>query len=369
MIASLWRGWRDREGDASSLAVVRIAIGALLLVSAVDAARALEGGYFGDVFHLPFLPEAWVAPREVHRALVGARLLLAALAILGVFARPALLASATIALYTLLCDRLGYHHNRYALVCFTFLLAFMPCDRALALRPSSRTRRGPLWAVSLGKLQVALIYLASGGSKLLDPPFRDGAVLLDRFRRYGGDALAKGVPPEVVALFTRASSASALSKLAIATELFLAFALFGARTRAFALAWGLAFHLTIELTSKVELFTWLIFATYGFFVTPDRGARVLLFAPERRWSAGAARAVRCLDWFSRFRYVPTDDLSRKETLAVVDRDGERSTGVRGFASLARALPLLFPLWLPTAALASFSNRPGAKPVARGPRVE
>ena len=72
----------------------------------------------------------------------------------------------------------------------------------------------------------------------------------------------------------------ALAALAIATELFLAVGLWLPRTRAFALSAGRdSFHLTIEATSRVESFSWLTLAAYGFFVTPDTRARRFAYDP------------------------------------------------------------------------------------------
>ncbi len=352
------RRWENESGDAHVLGVVRIAMGGLLLLQSLSAAGELvERGYFGDAFHMPFLPEALVAPRSLYVAMLALRVLLAMLVLVGHRARGALLGSALLGLYALLCDRLGYHHNRYAVLCFAFLLSFTPCDRALTVTPSFADRVGPRWAVRLAQAQVALIYLASGGSKLLDPDWRDGRVIFDRFVRYGGEAIARGVPPRVVEAFTQPLVTSALAKLAISTELFLAFALFSRRLRIYALWWGLMFHLTIEVTSRVELFTWLTLTTYAFFVTPDFRARKLFFDPSRPRGRWVGHIVRWFDWFARLevRSWTPDHLRKGHTIVVVRRDGSRATGIRALAMIARCIPLLFPLWAPLALVASFTR--------------
>jgi len=352
------RRWQNQVGDTGSLGIIRIAIGVMLFIKALDEARDFQArGYFGDFFHMPFVPEAWVPSRSVYLATIAVRLLLAALITAGHRARPALLSSAIIGMHILLCDRLSYHHNRYTLLCFAFLLAFTPCDRTATIEGVRPPRTGPLWAAGLARLQVAIIYLASSGSKLLDHDWQSGRVLLDRFVRYGGEALDRGVPPRVVELFTQGTVTSALAKIAIGTELFLAFALFNPRTRIFALWWGVMFHLTIEVTSKVELFTWLTLTTYAFFVTPDRHARKLFFDPSRPRGVLLARAVSLGDWFSRFeiRGWEPDRLRNGHTLVVVRRDGSRATGIRALATIARCVPLLFPLWAPLALVASLTR--------------
>jgi hypothetical protein len=262
------RRWLGAEGDVSVLGLARVAFGLLLVANAVRALRELGHGYFGDVFHWPLLPEALVPSRPVYAALVAVQLLLAVLVVGGRWrAREALFASALLGTYVLLCDRLQFHHNRWALFCQAFLLSFAPCDRSFRLGPRLQCV-GPLWAARLVGLQLSIIYLASGGSKLLDADWRSGLVLLERFHLYASQAIAAGVPAGVMDALARPATASVLAKGAIATELFLAFGLWPARTRVLALCWGAAFHLVIEATSRVESFTWVVLASYLVFVTP-----------------------------------------------------------------------------------------------------
>ena len=355
---SLLRQWAEEVGDAYVLGLVRAIVGGFLFLQALSSAEALATvGYFGDHFHLPFIPEHFVASRTVFVAIVAARILLAVLVTVGHRARFALAASAVLGVYTLLCNRVEFHHNRFSLYCYAFLLAFSACDRSLAITRDESSRGAPLWAQRLTQLQVAIVYLASGSSKLIDADWRDGVVLSDRFARYAYQALERGVPQSVVNAFSTPAATSALAKLAIATELFLAVGLFLKPTRIFALWWGTMFHLTIELTSKVEVFTWLTLTMYGLFVTPDVGARKLYYDPSRAKGRIYARLVRAFDWLARFdvkAWAP-DDLKKGHTLVVVRRDGSRATGVRALAMFTRTLPLLFPLWAPIALIASFTK--------------
>ncbi len=355
------RRWLQATGDTYLLGLVRMCLGALLFWHALVAARELENeGYFGDHFHLALLPEALVPSRAVYTMLLAARLLCAVLISVGSFPRTALVVSAGVGLYTLLCDRIGYHHNRYALVCYAFLLAFAPCGHALALvgPPSTpASRLGLLWAARLAQLQVSIVYLASGGSKLLDPDWRNGLVIADRFARYGYQAIERGVPPSLVSLLSLPASTSALAKVAIATELFLVLGLWRKRTRIFALWWGVLFHLAIEVTSQVETFTWLTLAMYGLFATPDVGARRLFFDPSRAKGLVLARLVEMTDWLARFEVRPwePDALKKGHVIVVIRRDGSRATGIRALAMVARCVPILFPLWAPIALVASFTK--------------
>jgi hypothetical protein len=263
------RRWRDETGDTSALRAARIVLGLLLLDAAIRAERELQSGYFGDVFHWPILPEALVAPRALYAVLVGAQVLLAIVVLVGAHARAALLSSALLATYVLLCDRLQFHHNRWALICFAALLSLSPCDRSFRIGTSIGPSEGPLWAARLAQLQVSLIYVASAGSKLLDADWRGGRVLLERFRLYGEQAIDAGVPQRVVGWLSRADVASGLAKLAIATELLLAVGLWARRARFVALGCGIGFHLVIEVAARVEGFSWLMLSCYGLFFMPE----------------------------------------------------------------------------------------------------
>ena len=353
-------GFLSDQGATHVLGVVRVGLGVLLFWEGVENAQELLArGYFGDHFHLPYLPEALVPSRSVYVALLAVQMLAAVLVTVGHLARPALFFAGASLMYLLLCDRLHYHHHVYALACYVFLLAFSPCDASFAITSDSDDDggTGPLWAIRLAQLQVSIVYLASGGSKLLDPDWRDGLVLLDRLSRYGDQAVAKGVPQRVVAFFQRPDTSSALAKLTIATELFLALGLWLPRTRIAAMFIGVWFHLAIEVTSKVGYFSWLTILVYALFATHDVRARTFFYDPSHARGAFSARIVRALDWLGRFEVKAwePDDLVRAHHVVVVRRDGTRATGLRAVAMVARCTPLLFPLWGPLALAASFTK--------------
>jgi hypothetical protein len=328
--------WRDEIGNTRALVVARVILGLLLLDAAIRGARELQAGYFGDVYHWPLLPEALVLPRAGYVVLLVLQGVLAAMAIAGARPRLALFASALIGTYVLLCDRLHFHHNRWALACDCLLLSLAPCDR---------TREGPLWAARLAQVQLGIVYLASGGSKLLDPDWRSGRVIAERFALYGHNAVAAGVPASWVERMGQPDVAGVLAAMAIATELSLIVALWPRRTRAFALWWGTMFHLTIEVTSRVEGFTWLTLAMYALFANPEVRTRAFEYDPSRPMQRLAARAVAVLDWLQRFELR-----GRPGGIAVVDRDGRRASGMAAAAAVARATPALFPLWIPLAVI-------------------
>ena len=352
--------FRDEIADGYALGPVRAVVGALLGWHALLAAEELARlGYFGDRFHVAMLPDLLVPSHRLYALVLAARVCLAVMITIGVWARPALALSAVAGLWILLCDRNQFHHNRYSLYLYAFLLSLTPCDRSWRATETAvpEPRTGPYWAARLVALQVSIVYVASGGSKLLDPDWRDGVVLAGRIVRHSHLAIAAGVPEAIVRWLGRADVSSALAKLAISTELALALALWLRPTRIIALWWAVWFHVVIQATTKVETFALLQLVVLGAFVTPDHRARKVRFDPSRRVGRLVGALVPLLDWLGRFEVAPWEpDDQPGHSVVVVRRDGGRATGIRAFAMLTRCLPLLFPLWAPVALVASFTRR-------------
>jgi len=351
------------------LGLTRVLVSALLLYSTVKLLLKLRSaGYFADFFYMPLVPEALVPSAGVYTALLALKVAACLLSLLGLASRPALLAAAAIGLYLMLCDRLQYHNNHYVAHLVALLLAFTRCDRSfLAIRRLRSPRsaepdadpnavRGPVWAVHLIKVQLALVYLTSGGSKLLDADWRGGEVM--RLRYLMGVDVVQGrgyeVPDSIRELLGSALFASLTSKAAIATELFLAVGLLVPRTRIPALWVGVLFHLGIQIFAKVDLFSWLMLSAYVLYATPEIRQRTLHFDPEVPRARRAARVVAACDWLLRYRIVPSRNTASGADpgapLCLVDRDGSLVTGRGVWLTLFRSLPPLFPLWLPARVL-------------------
>ena len=342
------QSWLSEERDAYVLGLARVAFATLLLLLTLKLARELsQGPYFGDVFHMPLLPASWVPSRRIYGALLACQGLGCVLALLGVVARPALLIASLCGLYGFFCDRLQYHNNRYELLLLTFLLSLSPCDRSFTIVAGARPGTAPRWAARLVGAQVVIVYLTSSLGKLFDADWRSGLVLLPRF--------ALGVPyaeqylgPDFAALLSAPWFAHAAALAAIGSELFLAVGLWFGRTRALCLWLGLMFHVGIEVTARVELFSYTMLSGYLVFVTPELRERSVSWNARTR--AGKALGQLCsrLDVLARFRHEQVD--GQAFLLVARDRAGIAHRGLSAWRELARATPLLFPLWLPLAVL-------------------
>ena len=102
-----------------------------------------------------------------------------------------------------------------------------------------------LWPLVLLRVQVSLVYFASGFSKLIDPDWLGGLVLWDRVVRY--QHVIHPAPGWVVDLLTWRPLFYVVAPVAIATELFLAVGLWLPRTRLVAIRVAIVFHLAIEV--------------------------------------------------------------------------------------------------------------------------
>lgn len=347
------------QGDPRVAGLMRVGLGAISLVATLGAAREyLALGYFGDTLHVPYF--AWLSPpaRIVFASLLTLRVLSSVLVLLGMRARPALLFLGLSGLYILLLDRLQFHHNRYALALLSLLLAFSECTARFSLIHPRRDRPIDVWALRLIGAQLSLIYLASGMSKLLDPDWRGGVVLAQRILAFGHRAVQMHVPASLVDALASPRGSSLLAKATIATELFLALGLWSRRTRPIALWLALVFHLTIEVTSRVESFSWLMLVGLLCFVTHDNHARALRYDAARRSARWLAAMVRRLDWLGRFdvRAWETDEFATGRSWLITDRTGALLGGVHAAAALARAIPVLFLFWGPLAFFAGFQQR-------------
>jgi hypothetical protein len=295
---------------------------------------------------MPLWPENFVPSARVYGTLLGLQALGCLLALAGVLARPALFAAAATGLFCFFCDRLQYHNNRYELLLLSLLAAVTACDRSFL--PFRRPRLGsaPRWAAAIVGAQLSVVYLASSLGKLVDPDWRGGAVLMLRFA-LGRPIAERFLPGSVASLLNQPWFAQAAAIGAISSELFLALGLWFRRTRALALWLGVMFHLGIELSARVELFSYTMLCGYVVFVTPELRERQLSWDTSRPLGRALSAVFRPLDLLARFRHEPGPE-AQTALLVTTDREQRVHRGLAAWRELARATPLLFPLWLPLA---------------------
>ena len=128
------------------------------------------------------------------------------------------------------------------------------------------------------------------------------------------------------------------------TELSIAAGLWWRRTRYAAVWVAVGFHIAIETSASVQVFSYLAIAVLVIWAVPSTRDRVLRLDEGARPQRRLAGLVRRLDWLARFRIEPAPRGSRVE---VVDRDGATVRGAPAVALALSRLPLTAWFAMPT----------------------
>jgi hypothetical protein len=342
--ATAWfDGLLGRAVSMRALALLRVLVGpAVLLHLQPFLSDSLDGRIYRDAFFEPYASWYPELPDPVY---VGLLWLAAAAAVamsLGLLTRLATATTFVIVAYNLFLSTTHFHNNRAYLLIVLGLLAVAPCGRELSLDAWVRRQRGlpalessaPAWPLWLLRFECAAIYGASGLSKLVDPDWFGGTVTWQRVARARDELGA--LPDWTVSVLTDRSFHTGAAKVIVLTELFIAVALWWRRTRYAAVWVAVVFHVAIETSASVQVFSYLGIVVLVIWAVPSTRDRVLRIDPtarrHRRWGA----VVRGLDWLARFRIEPAPPGSRPE---VVDRDGTSIRGAPAVAFTLSRLPL------------------------------
>jgi hypothetical protein len=342
-----------RPVSMRSLALLRVLAGpAVLLHLQPFLSDAASGRTYRDAFYESYA--AWY-PELPEPLYVGLLWLGAAAAVamsLGLITRLATATAFGVVAYNLFLSTTHFHNNRAYLVIVLGLLAAAPCGRELSLDAWLRRRRGraaletsaPAWPLWLLRFECTAVYGASGLSKLLDPDWFGGTVTWQRVVRARDQLESWPLPDWALSLLTNRSFHTGAAKLIVLTELFIVVGLWWPRTRYAAVWVAVLFHVAIELSASVQVFSVLAIAMLVIWAVPSTRDRMIRIDPgsarQRRWSA----VVRRLDWLARFRFGSAPAGS---PLEVVDRDGSRLRGVPALAFAFSRLPLTAWFALPT----------------------
>jgi uncharacterized membrane protein len=347
-------GFDDLLGRAVSmraLALLRILAGPVVLLHLQTfLSDAFDGRIYRDAFYESYAAWYPALPDAVYVGLLCVAAAAAVAMSVGFLTRLATATTFVIVAYNLFLSTTHFHNNRAYLVIVLGLLALAPCGRELSLDAWIRRRRGrpaldpsaPAWPLWLLRFECAAIYGASGLSKLVDPDWFGGTVTWQRVVR-SQDQL-DALPNWAVSLLTDRSFHTGAAKFIVLTELFIAAGLWWRGTRYPAVWVAVAFHVAIEWSASVQVFSYLAIAVLVIWAVPSTRDRVLRIDPTARRHRRLRALVRRLDWLARFRIEPGPPGSRLE---VVDRDGTTSGGAPAVAFALSRLPLTAWFALPT----------------------
>ncbi|HEV7760097.1 MAG TPA: HTTM domain-containing protein [Acidimicrobiales bacterium] len=371
-----------RRVSLRSLALLRILVGPVVLLHLWPfVGDALDGRIYRDQFHEPYA--AWYPelPRALYSGLLYVGVAAAVALSLGILTRVTSVVTFGVVAYNLFLSTTNVHNNRAFLVIVLAGLAVAPCGRELSVDAWWRRRTGrppldpraPGWPLWLLRFEAGVLYGASGLSKLLDPDWFGGTVTWHRVTQHRADMLASPLPGWAIDLLLDRSFHTVAAKLIVLTELSIAAGLWSRRTRYAAVWLAVCFHVAIQLTASVEVFSYLAIAALVIWAVPSTGDRVLALDRSVPSHRRLARTVGALDWLARFRVVdrpgpgtdagPGPDVGSAEPV-VTDRDGTTMTGRPALALVLSRLPLTAWPTLPLLLLPSVrrARRPAA-PIA------
>jgi uncharacterized membrane protein YphA (DoxX/SURF4 family) len=357
-----------RRVSMRALALLRVLAGpAVLLHLQPFLSDALDGRTYRDAFYEPYA--AWYPelPDALYIGLLGLGVVAAVAMSLGLFTRLATSTAFAVVAYNLFLSTTHFHNNRAYLVIVLGLLAVAPCGRELSLDAWLRRRRGrppldtyaPGWPLWLLRFECAAVYGASGLSKLLDPDWFGGTVTWQRVERARDQLDAWPLPDWAVSLLTNRSFHTGAAKLIVLTELFIAIGLWRRGTRYAAVWVAVCFHLSIEGSASVQVFSYLAIAVLVIWAVPSTRDRELRIDQTAAGQRRLAALVRALDWLARFRI---ENASPGTRLELVDRDGTRISGRPAVAFALSRLPLTAWFALPTLLLPAV--RRARRPLSR-----
>ncbi len=364
-----------RRVSLRALALLRVLAGPIVVLHLHEfLSDAWDGKTYADAFYEPYADWYPELPEGVYIGLLWVGAVAAIAMSIGLLTRVATAATFTIVTYNVFLSTTHFHNNRAYLMIVLGILAVAPCGRELSVDAWLRRRRGlpaldrsapggPLWLL---RFECAAVYGASGLSKLVDPDWFGGTVTWQRVVRARDDLEAWPLPEWAVSLLTDRDFHVVAAKFIVLTELVIALGLWWRGTR-YAVLWvAVVFHLSIETSASVQVFSLLGIAVLLVWAVPSTRDRVLRIDPasvgQRRWGT----VVRRLDWLARFRVEPRAAGGPPE---VVDRDGTTLSGGPAVALTMSRLPLTAWFALPTLLLPSVrrarraGSETGAPPVA------
>jgi vitamin K-dependent gamma-carboxylase len=271
----------NRPVDAAGLAAFRIAFGAVMVfaVARFVARGWVEELYVSPSFHFTYLGFEWVRPwpawgMALHFALMG----LAALGILlGAWTRLSALVFFVTFTYAELLDKTTYLNHYYLVSLLALMLVFVPAGAAFSIDAARRWETAAVgsWAYGLFHVQVGAVYFFAGFAKL-NADWLFGAQPLTTWLQVHADV------PLIGRLLAEPATAVVMSYAGAAFDLAIVPLLLWRKSRRFAYAAAVFFHVSIWLLFPVGVFSWVMLVAATVFFDPAwprRWLRVRAAAP------------------------------------------------------------------------------------------
>lgn len=275
-VAASYLAMLFRPVDGAFAAFFRIFFG---LVMFADIALHLAGGAVEHVWvapriHFKYYGFAWVHALPE----AGMYLLFAALGLLSLCVALGLcyrLSTALLCLgfsYTFLVEKAAYQNHFYLLCLISFFMVWIPAHRIFSIDAWRRWTRPdhtvPAWTLWLLRGQIAIVYFFGGLAKL-NSDWLHGEPMRLWLKGYGDYWLIGPYVREewLVGFFTFGG---------LGLDLFIAPLLLWSRTRPWAFAAALVFHLLNNWIFRIGVFPWFMIGASTLFLAPDWPRRLLV---------------------------------------------------------------------------------------------
>jgi len=261
--------------DIASLVFFRVAFGGILFI---EVLRYLYHGWIDRYwtepsFFFTFYGFDWVQPLGGN----GMYLLFLALGVLalqicaGLVYRLATVLFFVGFAYVFLLDKSNYLNHFHLIALISLLMIFIPAHRSFSLdamvRPEVRASTVPGWTLWLLRGQIALVYFFGGVAKLNGDWLRGQP--LEAWLPDATDTVLVG------GLLDEPWAGSFFSYGGLMLDLLVAPLLLWRRTRPFAFAAALSFHLLNTQLFSIGIFPWFMIAATTLFFDPDWPRRVV----------------------------------------------------------------------------------------------
>jgi hypothetical protein len=290
--------------DGTTAAFFRVAIGLLSLWQALGVSLNLERYYSQDGF-VPFevvRENSWIWLSPLSYAPASAAMLYAhavvffvaaAALTVGFFPRAAALVVAFVHVSLQLRNPYILNSGDRLFMIIVALGAAMPLAHRFSVHSLLRARRGQgafpaatVWGQRLVALQIAYVYINSAISKLANERWRNGMALRD--------VLASPVFAEWPRWVDFKPLIWSLTYSTLLLELFFPAFVWFKRPRRWFLLWGVGFHVGIDVTMMIPIFSYIMIIGYIAFLTDDE-TRWIFRKLSRRKRAPAAAAAPTTD--------------------------------------------------------------------------
>lgn len=249
----------ERRVDPRPIALARVVVGCAALLRAYVSYRYIEYVLRSNAVRAPIVDGVPLLTLDWLPYYCGVWVVAACAFIVGFQTRTAGAVLTALLGYHLIADQNLFFNHIHFLMLIVFLLtvagagATWSADWLLAGRPR---RTVALWAITLGKLQISIVYFYTALAKI-NPHFLSGKLLTGSLQHL----------PQVL---KTPAVMEALSYGVVAGEMFLAFGMWFPRTRIPALLTGVAMHVVIPILIHpymvLIVFSTAAIGAYGFFL-------------------------------------------------------------------------------------------------------